>query len=376
MTFCAKLKRLCSCRRHEVQSNFGCERVHIFCLRTQEKNSSMELAVIWGHSHFSHSDFTHSDFGHSDFTHSDFTHSDFTHFFVKNSYFFPFNIHNLGTHLVHTQIEQIQPNGSFTHCFTTISIQHQNNCPISIFLFFYQKHDFLTQTLGPPKNHIKFFKNQKSNVTTQTPIQQTTFHQYTSFTKFLYFLRSTEPFLHPYPIFSTFLNLNFLTWRTPKFKVPEILPSTLSPTWIELKEPKRSNIDSHFDYQTGVHILLEDPAWFDFACSDFTHFFQKLTNRTKLLKSPARWKRQLTLLAGSKHVKKNGATPPWTWELTSETEEQFDKSVVSVFSLSTAASSNSDSICFTTVPIPCPLDAFHSVLSSRSHLFSPPLFCW
>ena len=56
----------------------------------------------------------------------------------------------------------------------------------------------------------------------------------------------------------------------------------------QLKEPKRSNIDPHFGYETGVHILLEDPAyrWSDFTCSNFTHFFQKLTNWTKILKSP------------------------------------------------------------------------------------------
>ncbi len=54
------------------------------------------------------------------------------------------------------------------------------------------------------------------------------------------------------------------------------------------KEPKRSKFGPHFDHETGVHILLEDPAyrWFDFTQSNFTHFFQKVTNRTKLLKSP------------------------------------------------------------------------------------------
>ncbi len=71
----------------------------------------------------------------------------------------------------------------------------------------------------------------------------------------------TEPFLHPYPIFSTFLNLTFLTKKTPKFKVPEILPGALSPTQIEPKEPKRSKLDVHFDYETAVDILLEDPAY-------------------------------------------------------------------------------------------------------------------
>ncbi len=63
------------------------------------KNSSMELAVIWGNS-----DFPHSDFAHSDFAHSDFAHSDFSHFFVKNFYFF--NIHYLETHSVHVQMEK------------------------------------------------------------------------------------------------------------------------------------------------------------------------------------------------------------------------------------------------------------------------------
>ena len=49
------------------------------------------------------------------------------------------------------------------------------NCPISIFKFSI-KNDFSTQTLAPPKNHLKIFKNQKLNATSQTPIQYTTFH--------------------------------------------------------------------------------------------------------------------------------------------------------------------------------------------------------
>ncbi len=74
--------------------------------RTQ-KNSSMELAVIWGnsdfgHSDFDHSEFTHSDFDHFDFTHSDFGHSDFSHFFNQKFLLFSLNIYNLGTHLVHS----------------------------------------------------------------------------------------------------------------------------------------------------------------------------------------------------------------------------------------------------------------------------------
>ncbi len=65
---------------------------------------------------------------------------------------------------------------------------NQKNCLVSVFKFS-MKNDFLTQTLALPKNHIKIFKNQKSNTTSQTPIQYTTFHQYTFFTKYLYFLR-------------------------------------------------------------------------------------------------------------------------------------------------------------------------------------------
>ncbi len=100
--------------------------------------------------------------------------------------------------------------------------------------------------------------------------------------------RDMDPFLYPYPIFSALQNLNFLTSQTQKFKFHKFLPRALSPTQNELKKPKRSWINPYFDYETGVDILLEDPAyrWLDFAHSNFACFFQKLTNRTKLLKSP------------------------------------------------------------------------------------------
>ena len=103
-----------------------------------------------------------------------------------------------------------------------------------------------------------------------------------------YTFSDAEQLLHPYLIFSALLNLNFLTWRTPKFKVPQILPGTLSTTQSEPKEPKRSQIDSHLDYETAVHIPLEDPAcrWFDLAHTDLAHFFQKLTNCATHLTSP------------------------------------------------------------------------------------------
>ncbi len=114
----------------------------------------------------------------------------------------------------------------------------------------------------------------------------------------------TEAFLHPYPIFSPLLNLNFLTWRTPKFKDPQILPGALFPTQMEPKEPNRPQVDPHIDYETGVCILLEDPAyrWFDLARTDLGCFFQKLPNHATHLKSPktkhsSRLGRQLSCVA-------------------------------------------------------------------------------
>ncbi len=85
-----------------------------------------------------------------------------------------------------------------------------------------------------------------------------------------------ETFLHPYLIFSALLNLNLLTWRTPKFKVLQILPGALFPTQIEPKEPKRSWINPHLDNETGVDILQEDAAYrcFDLAHTDLAHFFK------------------------------------------------------------------------------------------------------
>ncbi len=98
----------------------------------------------------------------------------------------------------------------------------------------------------------------------------------------------TETFLHSHSIFSILPNLTFLNSKTQKFKFDKFLPRTLSPTQNEPKEPKRSQINPHLDHETAADILLEDAACmcFDFACSDFACFFQKLTNRTKLLKSP------------------------------------------------------------------------------------------
>ncbi len=77
---------------------------------------------------------------------------------------------------------------------------------------------------------------------------------------------------------------------TSKFKLFDLknpkIQSSQNPSWytiptqIELKEPKRSKIDLHLDYETAVHILLVKAAcrWFGFACSNFARFFQKLPN--------------------------------------------------------------------------------------------------
>ena len=85
------------------------------------KNSSMELAVIWGN-------FSCSDLACSDLANSDLACSDLGCFFVT-ILTFSLNIHNMGTHWAHTQIEQMWPNGTFTCCFTTISMYLPKELP-------------------------------------------------------------------------------------------------------------------------------------------------------------------------------------------------------------------------------------------------------
>ena len=97
---------------------------------------------------------------------------------------------------------------------------NQKNCPISI-LKFSIKNDFLTQTLAQPKNHIKIhikiFNNQKLNATSQTPIQYTTFHQYTSFTKYLYLLRYRDIYTStPHFFTQTVSKFDLFDLRNPK----------------------------------------------------------------------------------------------------------------------------------------------------------------
>ncbi len=87
------------------------------------------------------------------------------------------------------------------------------------------------------------------------------------------------------PIFSALLNLTFLTLKTQKFKFDKFLPRALSTTQNEPKEPKRSQINPHFDHETAVHILLEEAAYrcFDLAHTDLAHLSP---NRATHLKWP------------------------------------------------------------------------------------------
>ncbi len=49
--------------------------------------------------------------------------------FLSKFLLFSLNIHNLGTHLAHTQMDQIWPNKTFTYCFTTISTYQPKELP-------------------------------------------------------------------------------------------------------------------------------------------------------------------------------------------------------------------------------------------------------
>ncbi len=49
--------------------------------------------------------------------------------FLSKFFLFSLNIHNLGTHLAHTQMKQISPNGTFTYCFTIISTYKPKELP-------------------------------------------------------------------------------------------------------------------------------------------------------------------------------------------------------------------------------------------------------
>ncbi len=108
-------------------------------------------------------------------------------------------------------------------------------CLESIFKFS-MKNDFLNQTLPLPKNHIKIFKNQKSNTTSQTPIQYTTFHQYTSFTKYLCLLWYGDISTFT-PYFFHTSKFDLFDLRNPKIQICQILSSHIIPN---LKGAKRA----------------------------------------------------------------------------------------------------------------------------------------
>ncbi len=109
-------------------------------------------------------------------------------FFSSKFLLFSLNICNLGTHLAHPQMEQTQPNGTFIQYFTILSTYKPKELSNIHFLILYFKQLF-NLTFSPTYKPCEKFKKIKLNTTTQTPIQQTTFHQYTSFTNYLYFLR-------------------------------------------------------------------------------------------------------------------------------------------------------------------------------------------
>ncbi len=89
---------------------------------------------------------------------------------------------------------------------------NQKNCPASIYKFSMKK-DLLTQTYAPPKHHITFFKNQKSNATSQTPIQLLHFINILLSPNVCAFW-DMETFLHSHPNFSALPNLTFMTSKT------------------------------------------------------------------------------------------------------------------------------------------------------------------
>ncbi len=149
------------------------------------------------------------------------------------------------------------------------------------------KSDILTQPLIPPKNQINIFKNQKSNATSQPPIQYTTIHQCTSITKHLC-LQRYGPISTSTPHILWTSKFELFNLMNPKIQTSKIPSSSIIPNPNWTKNSLRSWIDTQFDHKAGKHILLEDPAWrwFDFTHSDFARLFQKLTNQSKPLKSP------------------------------------------------------------------------------------------
>ena len=185
----------------------------------------MELAVIWGYFSFSDlgcfdlgcsdlgcidlacSDLASSDLACSDLACSDLASSDLAHFFVKILTFFTqyfqlgnsFNTHPNGTNLTKWNFYTLFHNN--IHIFTKRIAQYP-------FFVFSIRNDFLTLILAPPKYHVKIFKNQMQPL--KPPYKKLYFINILLSPNICTF-SDMEPFLHPYPIFSALLNLNFLT---------------------------------------------------------------------------------------------------------------------------------------------------------------------
>ncbi len=156
---------VCQVDQHHREYGNWCSRKWTFL----DKNSSMELAVIW--ENFSCSDLACSDLAHSDLAHSDLAHSDLGCYFLSKFLLFSLNIHKVlgnsfSTH-PKNKFDQVELSHIVSQQYPHIN---QKNCAVSIFIFSI-KNDFLTQTLVPPENYIKIFKNIKMIATSQIPIQ-------------------------------------------------------------------------------------------------------------------------------------------------------------------------------------------------------------
>ncbi len=105
------------------------------------------------------------------------------------------------------------------------------------FYIFYQKKDFSTQTLGPPKNHVKNFKIKNQMLPLKPQYNRLYFINILFSPNFCTF-SDTEPFVHPYPTFSALPNLTFLTSETQNLRFDKFLPCALSQPKMNQKSPK------------------------------------------------------------------------------------------------------------------------------------------
>ncbi len=172
-------------------------------------------------------------------------------------------------HSIFTTWELINthPNGTSLSKWNFYTLFHNNIHILTqkitqyLFLIFFMENDFQTQTLAPPKNHIKIFKNQKLNATSQTPIQYTTFHQYTPFTKYLCLLR--------YGNISTFTTHFFHTskfdlfdLRNPKIQNWQIPSSRIIPNLKWTKRAQKSpNQSSSWPWNCCTHTFGRHCLW-------------------------------------------------------------------------------------------------------------------